>query len=274
MAGQPLRLPPVPGVRAGSWGQLRERLLGRTLPIGTVDAVWGWLIERAREPGPGRAQIALGCLGLAVPMLAAATDRYVAPYSAHREDAESELVAGFLRQLREIDPDQPHLWLRLRSAMRHQARSCAHRQSGVASPAELDHVAHTCLARMRIPAGHPELVLARAVAREVITAEAAELIVSTRWESRSVTSMVGQLPGVRSQWPVRKLSKFRQRAEADLAAWLNQQATDPAPTGTRDARTPTASPGRQEGSSTAVRSGHSSWPPIATAPAARHQGVR
>jgi hypothetical protein len=246
---------------------LREQLLDRSLPIGTVDAVWGWLIETARDPGPEHtAQVRLGCIGLAVPMLAEITGRYVASYSVHRDDAEAELVAEFLRQLREIDPDQPHVWHRLRTAIRNLARSWARRVSDAASPAELDnYAAHTYLRPMRTPAGHPELVLARAVAHEVITAEAADLIASTRWELRSVTSIAGQLPGERSHWTVRKL---RQRAEADLAVWLNQQATDPGLTGTLSARTPTAS------ASAPIRSRHSFLPRIATAPTSRREEVR
>jgi hypothetical protein len=268
MAGQPLpeQPRPVPEVRAGSWGQLREHLLDRSAPIGTVDAVWQWLIEQAREPGPGPrhgAPVRLGCLGLAVPMLAATTGRFVAPHSTHRDDAESELVAGFLRQLHQIDPDQPHLWPRLRSAMGNLARSWAHKQSGAATATELDDQPDTSLRAMRTPAGHPELVLAQAVAHEVITAQAAELIASTRWESRSVTSLAQQLPAGRSQWTVRKL---RQRAEADLTAWLHQQAVDPVPA--------TLRPGRRAGASGPIRSRHSFLPRIATAPAPRHQEVR
>ena len=234
--------PPPRGVAVRTWGDVGEHLRAPAMP---VDAVWSWLIQRARlewgQPG-GRAGLA--CAGLAVPMLAGITGRFAAPGSIDRDDAEAEIIAGFLRQIREIDLEPPRLWSRLWSVTVHVGRAWA-RQQAMAPPAiDLDiDTADAPPPITQTPHGHPELVLADAVAEGVITAEAAELIAATRWERRSMTSVAEQLRGSQSHWKVRKQ---RQRAETKLGPWLatRTESPEPAPDST----------GHQTGSSAQVRS--------------------
>jgi hypothetical protein len=240
MASQPVPADPrpVPQGAAGSWGELRKRLLaGPVLPVETVDAVWRWLIERARQRRGEQAVLA--CAGLAVPMLARVAGRYAAPGSADRQDVEAEIVAEFLAQLRSVSLEEPGLFSRLWSAISHAGRSWARRQWEAAPIAEFDYAdaADEDALLMRTPPGHPELVLADAVTDGVITAEAAELITVTRWEPRSLTSMNGEYGAGRSYWTLREL---RLHAEQTLAAWLAAPAGQPGPSSSLQAATVTA----------------------------------
>jgi hypothetical protein len=226
--------PPALEVAMRSWGEVREQLRA-SLPREANDTIWSWLIASARQSwGQQGGQVALACTGLALPMLAGIVGRYAAAGSVDRDDAEAEIVAGFLHQIQQIDLDAPHLWSRLWSAMAHAGRAWA-REQQLAPPAfELaDDRGGGHPPMVQTPAGHPELVLADAVAEGVITAGAAELIVLTRLESRSVTSLAEERNRTRSHWTARKQ---RQRAERALAAWLAARALDPGPTSIVEAR--------------------------------------
>ncbi|WP_067902674.1 hypothetical protein [Nocardia vaccinii] len=237
IADEPVPAGPRPlphGVAETSWGAVRGQLLGASLPFETVDSLWGWLIEHARRRWATRGgEAVLACCGLAVPMLAGITGRYAVAASPHRLDAEAEIVAGFVRQVREIDLDPPHLWPRLRFATWHAGRSWAQGQRTAPLAADLDDGADHHLRRMQIPPGHPELVLAQAVAAGVITAQAAELIVATRLQQQPVISAAQQLRRSQSYWMVRR---ERQRAEHALAAWLSARARDTEHTSVVEAR--------------------------------------
>ncbi|MBV7706508.1 hypothetical protein NOVA_27350 [Nocardia nova] len=216
--------PPALDVALRSWGQVREQLRA-SLPSAAIDAIWGWLIESARQSwGERGGHVELSCTGLALPMLTGMAGRFAAVGGVDREDAEAEIVAGFLRQLRQIDLDRPHLWSRLWSATAHAGRSWARAQHMAPPVLGLDDDPTEGYAVARTPSGHPELVLADAVAEGVITAEAADLVVLTRLERRTLTSLADERKGTRSHWTVRKQ---RQRAEHALAAWLAARALDP-----------------------------------------------
>lgn len=227
VAGQPLPVDPrpAPGLPDGeveSWDGLRERLWDRGVPIEVVDAIWVWLIERSRAHGQ---EATLVCAALAVPMLAGMAGLFAAPGSHHRDDVESEVLTGFLTHLRCVDLDRPGVWHRLRWAAYRAAITAANQQQAVVvSVADLDRDLGSMGDKrwlMVAGPGHPETVLAEAVAAEVITTEAAELIAVSRWEYRPLTSLAAE--GGQSLW---KLRKQRRRAEARLVAWLTERAHD------------------------------------------------
>ncbi|MFI7189936.1 hypothetical protein ACIBQ0_09395 [Nocardia nova] len=247
---QPLDAP------AGTWGELRELLLDPGLGTEAVDGIWRWLIERARSHGQ---DATLMCASLAVPMLARITDKFAAPHSTHRHDIESEILTALLTQLRGVELDQPRLWRQLRWAALHAGWLWV-REHDVLVPVDEPRDWGEP-GPMTPPHGHPELVLSDAVAEGVITADAAELIASTRWEQRSMTSVTDELGGSQSHW---KFRKQRQRAESALVAWLAARiaAPDPAPASATD--TPAVNT-RPPGETPAAATADTRRPPSTTA---------
>ena len=196
--------------------EVRERLLRRGCGQGTRDAVWAHLVLRSRTEG---ATWTLGCVGVALPALTRIAATLTARFAADPSDIHAAVLMGFVAELERIDLRKPRVMLRLRWA--------AYRGGHTALREALDAPVpsgHRC--RSSEPArgwGHPDFVLARAVAEKVITASEAELIASTRLEDHPLASAAAQ----------RGLSygaaaQARRRAEHRLAAYLTadaQQAT-------------------------------------------------
>ncbi|WP_280448332.1 hypothetical protein [Nocardia brasiliensis] len=229
IAGQVLPVDPQP-VPAGhgtrnpveSWDALRERLRDAAVPIAEVDAIWVWLIERSRIHGQ---DATLVCACLAEPMLAKTASAFATPRSAGRHDIESEILTGFLTHLGRVELERPGLWHRLRWAAYRAAIAAAEQHaSAVLSATDLGSDLDSIGAQARVMVsepGHPETVLAQAVAAGVITGTAAELIAVSRWEHRSLTSLAAERE--QSVWALRKR---RRRAERALLAWLTERALD------------------------------------------------
>ncbi|MEV5832824.1 hypothetical protein [Nocardia sp. NPDC052112] len=221
-----------------TWEQLRERLWDPAVPIAEIDAIWVWLIERARTHDE---DAMLACAGLAVPMLGRAAGEYAAPGSSSRHDIESEVLTGFLAHLARVALDRPGVWHRLRwAAYRAMITGANQQQSPVMSAGDVDCDLGPLARRARsaiAEPGHPETVLARAVAAGVISADAAELIAASHWEGRSLTSLAAER-GV----SLAQLRKQRRRAERALLAWLTERRRDldPDRTSTVEAATVTA----------------------------------
>ncbi|MFE7720536.1 hypothetical protein ACFU44_16015 [Nocardia rhizosphaerihabitans] len=241
--GLPTGPRPVPTSQATTgpvwtWGELRERLWDAATPMDEVDEVWRWLLRRVRAEG-GCAMLV--CAGLAAPMLSRTVGEHAAPGHAARHDIESEVLTAFLAHLSRVDLETPGVWHRLRWGAYRAVRKAAYQQrTGVTVVGDLDRDLAPLGERVRamVPEpGHPETILTEAVAAGVISAEAAELIAASRWESRSLTSLAAER-GV-SLW---KLRKARPRAERALLAWLNDRARnlDPERTSTVEAEAVTA----------------------------------
>ncbi len=82
-----------------TWGRLRALLTDSSVPftVMDVDAVWTWLISRARREGP---DAVLACAGLAVPMMASAAARLARRVGGDRADAEAAVLTAFLEASR------------------------------------------------------------------------------------------------------------------------------------------------------------------------------
>ncbi|WP_051182747.1 hypothetical protein [Nocardia vinacea] len=229
IAAQPLPIDPRPvptstatGGSARTWEELRERLWDPATPMEEVDAIWVWLIERARTRDEGAMLV---CAGLAAPMLARTAGEYATPSNTARHDIESEVLTAFLLHLPRVGLDRPGVWHRLRwGAYRAVLKAAYQQQSPTMSVGDLDRDLGPLGERVRAMVagpGHPETVLAQAVAAGVISEGAAELIAASRWEGRSLTWLAAER-GV-SLW---KLRKQRPRAERALLAWLTERARD------------------------------------------------
>ncbi|WP_431958657.1 hypothetical protein [Nocardia lijiangensis] len=229
---------PAPADPVRTWGQLRERLWDPATPMAEVDAIWVWLLERIRAKDEGAMLV---CAGLAAPMLSRTASEYATSSTTAGHDIESEVLTAFLGHLPRVGLEEPGVWHRLRwGAYRAVLKAATQQQTGVTVVGDLDRdlapLGERVQAMVSGP-GHPEMVLAQAVAAGVISADAAELIAASRWEGRSLTSLAAER-GV-SLW---KLRKQRPRAERALLAWLSDRARDldPERTSTVEAEAVTA----------------------------------
>ncbi|WP_435593794.1 hypothetical protein [Nocardia sp. bgisy118] len=229
---------PAPAGPVQTWGQLRERLWDPATPMAEVDAIWVWLLDRVRAKDEGAMLV---CAGLAAPMLSRTASEYATSSTTARHDIESEVLTAFLGHLPRVGLEEPGVWHRLRwGAYRAALKAATQQRTGVTVVGDLDRDLAPLGGRVQAMVsgpGHPETVLAQAVAAGVISADAAELIAASRWEGRSLTSLAAER-GV-SLW---KLRKQRPRAERALLAWLSDRARDldPERTSTVEAEAVTA----------------------------------
>lgn len=169
--------------------------------------VWARLVARAR--GRNSAWVVAAC-GVALPGLRRAAARLA--YANSRADMEADLLAGFLTALAGVDTDAPGICGRLVNAAQAHARTRLREQqataAGEARTAPASAVPHP-------PVGHPDLVLARAVRLEVITAGEAELIGETRLEETTLVDWADRHGMTR-----KACYEWRSRAEARLVAAL------------------------------------------------------
>lgn len=142
--------------------------------------VWALLVDRARTEGPAWV---VGVVAVALPGLRRAAARLA--HSHNRADVEADLLVGFLGALPQVDVTRPGVCARLINAGQTHARAALRAQEaagagegrsgpGSAPPPPL--------------AGHPDLVLAKAVRHGVITVAEAALIGETRLEQTSLAA--------------------------------------------------------------------------------------
>lgn len=192
--------------------EVRTRLLRRGCGQGTRDAVWAHLVLRSRTEG---ATWTLGCVGVALPALTRIAATLTARFAADPSDIHAAVLMGFVTELERIDLRKPRIMLRLRWAA-YRAGHTALREA-LDAPVPSGHRCRS--SEPAPPGGHPDFVLARAIAENVITASEAELIASTRLEDHPLAAAAQQ----------RGLSygaaaQARRRAEHRLAAYLSADA--------------------------------------------------
>ena len=198
--------------------ELRALLLDAELPMSTVDPVWVHLVARSREEG---ATWTAACVGIALPALFAIAAELSAPFADDRRDIQAAVLTGFLTELASMDLAKPWVLWRLRCAAYRAGHTFIRDALERPMPSDEDFGSR----EPTPPWGHPDFVLARAVAEGVITGEEAELIGSTRLEQYTLTAAAADR-GVK----ITTLHWVRSRAEARLVAWLAEQSPtdDPA----------------------------------------------
>jgi hypothetical protein len=192
--------------------ELRELLLDPGVPMPMVDLVWMHLVARSRDEG-GAWTVA--CVGMALPALFAIAAELCAPYADDHRDIHAAILTGFLSELAAMNLARPWILWRLRcSALR-----AGHLfiRDALERPIPTGEDFHS--SEPTPPWGHPDFVLARAVAEGAITREEAELIGATRLEDYSLSAAAADA-GV----GVTTLQWVRGEAEARLVAWLTDQA--------------------------------------------------
>jgi hypothetical protein len=222
--GLPRRLIPL--------DELRDLLLDTQCSGHTRDAVWRHLVQRARAVG---GTWTLACVGLALPTLARSAGRLAPHYRGDRADLHAAVLAGFIQALAQVELSRPAISQQLRWAAFQAGYAALSESLDAPVPAEaadleaaVDAAPPTGpvfrSASPRRPWGHPDLVLARAIADGILTATEAELIGTTRLDDTSLSDWAEQ-HGV----SYRRANLARWRAEQRLVAYLRDQAQDTDP---------------------------------------------
>lgn len=193
---------------------LRE--LARLLPAtshSTQDAVWADLVVRAQT---GSSAWTVGAVGVALPSLVKIACELCTGYSGDVEDVDNEVLAGFCRKLRSLDPDAGRIFARLYWAARRDGAKLRNSES--------DYAAHVRPSKPQPvepppPAEHPDLMLARAVRDGAISEWEARVIGTTRLESAETSDSLNGL-ATRFGLSRHQLYRTRARAEQRLAQYL------------------------------------------------------
>lgn len=207
--GLPNRLVPL--------DEVRDRLLARTCPQATRDAVWAHLVLRSRAEG---AAWTVAAVGIALPALTSVAATLSARFAGDPADVHAEVLRGFLAALVTVDLRAPRIMLRLRWAAYRSGYNALAEE--LASPTPIAEGFRST--PPQAPWGHPDLVLVRAVADGVLTQTEAALIGATRLEDVSVRDWAVRHEV--SEWAV---YKARKRAELRLVAYLRDGAAESDP---------------------------------------------
>jgi hypothetical protein len=192
--------------------ELRSRLLAASCPTETRDVVWRRLVTRSRTDG---AAWTVACVGLALPALLRMAADMSERFAGDPSDVHAEILTAFLAALGSLDLDRPGVMTRLRWAA-YRGGHAALREVLAAPMPSGDGYGST---EPPAPAGHPDLVLARAVAEEVITTVEADLIGATRLEHRRMRDWASE-----HDLGYEAAKKIRQRGERRLVTWLRDRA--------------------------------------------------
>jgi hypothetical protein len=157
-----------------------------------------------------------------LPALTGITARLTSRFVGDPRDIHAAVLIGFLAELATIDTTRPRIMLRLRWAAYRAGLACLREALDAPIPSTSTfHTTPTTGPGSLAPAGHPDLVLAAAVAAGVITTAEAELIGSTRLEDMPLAQAAA-----RRGSSYEATRKARQRAEHRLAAHLHILDTD------------------------------------------------
>ncbi|WP_431879441.1 hypothetical protein [Amycolatopsis sacchari] len=193
--------------------ELRDRLLRRRCPQTLRDAVWAHLVLLARTEG---GTWTVGAVGVALPALTSIAATLSARFAGDPSDIHAAVLAGFVAELETIDLRRPRIMLRLRWAAYRAGHACV--REALDAPVPSGHGFRSTLPPP--PWGHPDFVLARAVAEGAITAAEAELIGATRLEGVPLADAAAE-----RDVSYQAAKKARQRAERRLVAYLCEADT-------------------------------------------------
>ncbi|WP_156755857.1 hypothetical protein [Actinokineospora pegani] len=188
--------------------EVRDRLLRRQTSQATRDRVWAHLVLRSRTDGGAWT---VGAVGVALPALLSIASTLTARFANDPSDIHAAVLTGFVAALGEADLRRPRIMLRLRWAA-YRAGHAAVREA-LDAPVPTGHGLRASTAPP--PTGHPDFVLARAIAEGAITATEAELIGVTRLEGASLAAAAAD-----RNLSYEAAKKARQRAEHRLVAYL------------------------------------------------------
>lgn len=165
--------------------ELKVILMSRRTRPEVKRAIWAEVIDRSRA---GQSAWTVVAAGLAYPGLAGSVLRVCRNASGDPSDIQAEIITEFLAALARIDVNDPNIgdiagWLCWRALNASKAFRTAEVASGVRSGVLPGAVIPL------FPAGHPDIVLARAVRAGVLTAQESDLIGRSYLQGEHYTSV-------------------------------------------------------------------------------------
>lgn len=191
--------------------ELRSVLLHPTTGFAARDAALGELVGRAQTRGGAWT---VGLAGVLLPGLRRVAGHLAREFPGDTADIDAEVLAGFLEALGKLHPHPSRR--RLAAHLLWGAFNRGRRLRRLELEAFVRRVPLEATSAVPPPpAGHPDILLARAVRHGVLAAWEAELIGATRLEGEDLLRLAaegGYKPDTLRHW--------RRAAERRLAAWL------------------------------------------------------
>ncbi len=191
--------------------ELRSVLLHPSTGFAARDAALGELVGRAQTRGGAWT---VGLAGVLLPGLRRVAGHLAREFPGDTADIDAEVLAGFLEALGKLHPHPGRR--RLAAHLLWGAFNRGRRLRRMELEAFVRRVPFEATSAVPPPpAGHPDILLARAVRHGVLAAWEAELIGATRLEGEDLLRLAaegGYKPDTLRHW--------RRAAERRLAAWL------------------------------------------------------
>jgi len=194
---------------------LRDWMLGHPERYAARDAVWRELVLRARLGDPAWV---VAAVGMAMPALIPCAGRLAAGYRGDPNDLDGEVLTGFLEALRgRLDLTRPGVYARLCWAAYRAGHAARRADDGYLLLDDLDTAVGS--RTPQLPYGHPDLLVHRAAALQLIDGDDAELFIQVRLAHRAIEP-IAAAQGVPVDTLRRRLDRATTRLADALAAGL------------------------------------------------------
>jgi hypothetical protein len=168
--------------------QIKSLLMAAGTGRAVKRRIWVQIVRRSQQ---GEAAWTVAAAGLAYPLLAGRVLRACRASAGDVDEFQAEVLVEFLAALKDVDVEDPRItdiagWLAWRAL--NASKSFRHREAVAAGCGTGAPSAVTPL----FPAGHPDIVLARAVIAGIVTREEAEWISRTCLGEESAKDVAGE----------------------------------------------------------------------------------
>ena len=195
---------------------LRDWLLAHRDNYPARDAVWRELIGRARTVGGDWRIVAVA---MAMPALIRLAGGLARDYRGDPADLDNEILTGYLEALeRRVDLGASRLYAKLCWAGFRAGYAARYADPPVVLIEDLDNDSSIV---PHLPYGHPDLLLARAVAIRVLDQDDADLITATWLEHKTIEQVARRTGADADVLRMRRLRAGRRLADAILDGLLS-----------------------------------------------------
>jgi hypothetical protein len=168
---------------------LRDWLLAHPRAYTARDTVWRELIRRARLDGPAWV---IAAVGMAMPALRRYAGRLCAGYPGDAADIDAEILTGFLSALRDrVDVAKAAPYAGLCAAAWRAGHRLRHQATEYTPVDNIEHV--TGPRTPRVPYGHPDLLVQRAVGLGLLDACDEQPYIDVRLGRRAIEPIAARL---------------------------------------------------------------------------------